>query len=73
MTFRLIFLYNNGKQIVLTSDRPPKEFVSLSERLVSRMEAGLIADIQPPEYETRVGIIKRKAEQFGITIEVNLV
>ena len=66
-------LYNNGKQIVLTSDRPPKEFVALSERLVSRMEAGLIADIQPPEYETRVGIIKRKAQMMNFNLSEEIV
>ena len=66
-------LYNSHKQIVLTSDRPPKEFVSLSERLVSRFEAGLIADIQPPEYETRVGIIKRKAQLMNFNLSDDIV
>lgn len=62
-------LYNNQKQIVLTSDRPPKDIVSLSDRLVGRFEAGLIADIQPPEYETRVGIIKRKAQMMNFDLD----
>ncbi len=66
-------LYNNHKQIVLTSDRPPKDFVSLSERLVSRMESGLIADIQPPEYETRVGIIKRKAQMMNFNLNEDII
>ena len=66
-------LYNNGKQIVLTSDRPPKDIVSLSERLVGRFEAGLIADIQPPEYETRVGIIKRKAQMMNFNLDEDII
>lgn len=51
-------LVENGKQIVLTSDRPPKEIQSLTERLCGRFESGLLADIQPPEFETRCAIIK---------------
>lgn len=65
-------LYNNHKQIVLTSDRPPKDIVSLSDRLVGRFEAGLIADIQPPEYETRVGIIKRKAQLMNFDLDEDI-
>ena len=57
-----------GKQIVLTSDRPPKEIKSLTERLQTRFESGLLADIAPPEYETRVSILKRKAEELGYPI-----
>ncbi|MBR2670960.1 MAG: chromosomal replication initiator protein DnaA [Oscillospiraceae bacterium] len=57
-----------GKQIVLTSDRPPKEIKSLTERLQTRFESGLMADITPPEYETRVSILKRKAEELGYPI-----
>ena len=61
-------LHALNKQIVLTSDRPPKDIKSLEERLLTRFEWGLIADIQPPEIETRVAIIKRKAELVGIEL-----
>ena len=61
-------LVENGKQIVLTADRPPKEIKSLTERLCSRFEKGLLADIQTPEYETRCAIIKYKAKMIGFDI-----
>ena len=54
-------LYNQNKQIIFTSDRPPKELNGIEQRLISRFEQGLLADIAPPEYETRIAIIKRKA------------
>ena len=62
-------LYNKGKQIALTSDRPPKEVPELEDRLVSRFESGLIADIQPPEYETRIAILRRRAKDGGADVE----
>ncbi len=55
-------LYQEGKQIVITSDKPPKELVTLEERLRTRFEGGLIADISAPDYETRLAIINRKSE-----------
>lgn len=65
-------LYESRKQIVLTSDRPPKDIKTLEDRLRTRFECGLIADIQPPDYETRIAIIKRKAEILNIKIPENL-
>lgn len=62
-------LVYNGKQVVLTSDRPPKDIQSITDRLKSRFEDGLLADIQPPEFETRCEIIKRKATLLNFQID----
>ena len=65
-TFNALFEAN--KQIILTSDRPAKDIVLLEERLANRFVWGLTADIQPPDYETRVAILSRKAESLGLTL-----
>lgn len=62
-------LYEAGHQIVLTSDRTPSEMTLLDDRLRTRFEWGLMVDVQPPDYETRVAIIKNKAIQRGFTID----
>lgn len=61
-------LYSEGKQIVITSDRPPKEVKTLTDRLRTRFESGLLADISAPDYETRVAIIRRKAQLLNLDI-----
>ena len=65
-------LHTAGKQIILTSDRPPKEINDIEERLSSRFEWGLTADISSPEFETRLAIIKRKAELLNMRIPNNV-
>ena len=66
-------LYQNNKQIVVTIDRPLKEIKTLDERIRSRLSGGLSADIQLPDFETRVGIIKKKADQCSISLDENIV
>ena len=66
-------LVDGGKQVVLTSDRPPKEIHSLTDRLRSRFVSGLLADIQTPEFETRCAIIKRKAQLLNFNIDDSVV
>ena len=66
-------LHLNNKQIVVTSDRPPKDIKALDERIRNRLESGVITDIAPPEFETRVGIIKRKAQMIGLDLDDDVV
>ena len=69
-TFNELVMQN--KQVVLTSDRPPKEIEVLEERLRTRFEGGLLADVQPPELETRIAILKRKAEEQKCSINIKV-
>lgn len=66
-------LWKNNKQIVLTSDRPPKEIQLLEDRIKGRFEWGLLADIAPPDIETRMAIIKRKADFLGLSLPDDVV
>ena len=61
-------LYESGKQIVLTSDRPPREMTQLSDRLMSRFESGLMVDVATPDFETRLAIIHNKAALLGVKL-----
>ena len=65
-------LYDAKKQIILTSDRPPKEIKTLEERLKSRFEWGLIADIQPPDLELRIAILRKKSIDMGVEIPLEV-
>ena len=66
-------LYQHGKQIVMTADRLPSEMNGLTDRLLSRFESGLVVDIQPPDFETRVAILMEKAEQNGLDLPYDTV
>ena len=61
-------LYESGRQIVLTSDRPPKEITQLEDRLRTRFEWGLMVDVAPPDFETRFAIIQNKAAMLGVKL-----
>ena len=62
-------LHSAGKQVILTSDKPPKDMETLEERIRSRFEWGLMADIGSPDYETRMAILRKKQEQEGVTLD----
>ena len=66
-------IYESGHQIVITSDRPPMEMTTLDDRLRTRFEGGLMADIQPPDLETRMAIIRNKASQLGLLLSDDVV
>lgn len=66
-------VYEAGNQIVITSDRPPKDMLRLEDRLKTRFEGGLLADIQPPDFETRTAIIKSKSLSLGMVLPENCV
>ncbi len=66
-------LHQARKQIILSSDRPPKELKGLDERLISRFQWGLSADIQPPELETRIAILRRKSADYGMSISSDII
>jgi chromosomal replication initiator protein len=65
-------LHGQNKQLVITSDRPPKAMVTLEERLRSRFEWGLAADIQPPDFETRLAILRSKADRAGYRMQYDI-
>lgn len=66
-------LYEGKKQIVLTSDRPPEEMSRLEDRIKTRLQWGLLADIKPPDYETRVAIIQNKADSIGLSLPEDVI
>jgi len=66
-------LYQAGRQIVITSDRPPRDLASMEDRLLTRFEQGLLADIQPPDMETRMAITRSKAQGLGLLLTDDIV
>ena len=66
-------LYQSGKQVIITSDKPPKAIASLEERLRSRFEGGLIADVQLPDYEMRTAILRQKGDELGVLLPGDVV
>ncbi|MBR3879540.1 MAG: chromosomal replication initiator protein DnaA [Clostridia bacterium] len=66
-------LYEDGKQIILVSDRPPRDIETLEDRIKTRFEWGLIADIQPPDLELRIAIFKNKISQAGISVSYEII
>ncbi|MBL1214216.1 MAG: chromosomal replication initiator protein DnaA [Ignavibacteriae bacterium] len=66
-------LHQSGKQIILSSDKPPKDLKGLNERLVSRFQWGLSADMQPPDFETRIAILKNKSKSYGIELSNDII
>ena len=66
-------LHSAGKQVIISSDKPPKEMITLEDRLKSRFEWGLIADISSPDYETRMAILKKREELDGYTIDNSVI
>ncbi len=66
-------LHQGGKQIILSADRPPRDIKGIEERLLSRFQWGLSADLQPPEFETRMAILRRKAVEDGIEISADII
>lgn len=66
-------LYESNKQIVITSDRPPKDIITLEERLISRFEWGLTTDIQPPDYETRIAILRKKSQTENLNVPTEVI
>lgn len=66
-------LHQATKQVILSSDRPPKDLNGLDDRLISRFQWGLTADIQPPDLETRIAILRRKADDYGMAISIDII
>jgi chromosomal replication initiator protein len=66
-------LYDSHRQIVLTGDRPPTEMEGVEERLVSRFDWGLTVDLRPPDLETRIAILRKKAEEEGLSLEADVI